>query len=70
VVEFIDTGVGIPAENINRIFDPFFSTKATGTGLGLFVCYSVVEGHHGTIEAQSEVGKGTRFTVKLPGYQE
>lgn len=70
VLEFVDTGVGIPQENINRIFDPFFSTKATGTGLGLFVCYSVVEGHHGTIEVESQVGSGTRFTVRLPSYQE
>ncbi|MEO8392486.1 MAG: response regulator [Chloroflexota bacterium] len=70
VIEFIDTGHGIPKENINKIFDPFFSTKATGTGLGLFVCYSVVEGHHGTIEVQSKVGKGTRFTIRLPAYHE
>lgn len=70
VIEFIDTGLGIPKENLDRIFDPFFSTKTTGTGLGLFVCYSVVEGHHGMIEVESEVGKGTRFTVRLPGYTE
>ncbi len=70
VIEFVDTGVGIPQEDIDRIFDPFFSTKATGTGLGLFVCYSVVEGHHGTIEVESKVGKGTRFTIHLPGYHE
>jgi signal transduction histidine kinase/CheY-like chemotaxis protein len=68
VIEFTDTGLGIPKENLAKIFDPFFSTKSTGTGLGLFVCYSVIEGHHGTIEVESEVGKGTRFTIKLPGY--
>ncbi len=70
VIEFIDTGVGIPAENLSKIFDPFFSTKATGTGLGLFVCYSVVEGHHGTIQAESRVKKGTRFIIRLPSYHE
>ncbi len=70
VIEFVDTGHGIPKEDIDKIFDPFFSTKATGTGLGLFVCYSVVEGHHGTIEVDSRLGKGTRFTIRLPGYKE
>ncbi len=70
VIEFKDTGHGIPAADIDRIFDPFFSTKPTGTGLGLFVCYSVVEGHHGTIEVKSKPGKGTRFTIQLPGYFE
>lgn len=68
VIEFTDTGHGIPKENLAKIFDPFFSTKSTGTGLGLFVCYSVIEGHHGSIEVESEVKKGTRFTIKLPGY--
>ncbi len=70
VIEFIDTGIGIPKENLDKVFDPFFSTKPTGTGLGLFVCYSVVEGHHGKIEVDSKVGKGTRFTIHLPGYHE
>lgn len=70
VIEFIDTGVGIPSENLGKIFDPFFSTKATGTGLGLFVCYSVVEGHHGTIQAESKVNQGTRFIIRLPSYHE
>jgi signal transduction histidine kinase len=70
VIECSDTGHGIPDSDIDRIFDPFFSTKTTGTGLGLFVCYSVVEGHHGTIEVKSKVGKGTRFTIRLPSYHE
>ena len=70
VIEFSDTGHGIPGADIDRIFDPFFSTKPTGTGLGLFVCYSVVEGHHGSIEVESKPGKGTHFTIQLPGYYE
>lgn len=70
VIEFIDNGHGIPKEDLDKIFDPFFSTKTTGTGLGLFVCYSVVEGHHGKIAVESEVGKGTRFTIRLPAHQE
>jgi signal transduction histidine kinase len=69
-IEFIDTGHGISKANLDKIFDPFFSTKATGTGLGLFVCYSVVEGHHGTIDVKSTLGKGTHFTVRLPAYHE
>ena len=62
-----DTGQGIPKENLGRIFDPFFSTKgARGTGLGLSVSYGIIEGHGGTIEVTSEVGKGTVFTITIP----
>lgn len=69
ITHFEDTGSGIPPENLDRIFDPFFSTKQTGTGLGLFVCYGVIQGHHGTISVESEVGKGTRFTISLPRHE-
>jgi two-component system NtrC family sensor kinase len=67
-VLFADTGVGIPEKNLHRIFDPFFTTKGDkrGTGLGLAVSYGIIERHHGQIEVQSEEGKGTTFTVKLP----
>ena len=67
-VNFSDTGCGIPEENLNRIFDPFFSTKADkkGTGLGLAVSYGIIERHYGRIEVQSEVGRGTTFTIHLP----
>ena len=63
-----DTGVGIPPENLSRIFDPFFTTKpvGSGTGLGLSLSYGIVTKHGGKIEVESEVGKGTRFTVRLP----
>jgi signal transduction histidine kinase len=69
LIQFIDNGSGIPNEQINRIFDPFFSTKANGTGLGLFVSYGIIQGHHGTIEVKSKVNNGTTFTIRLPIYQ-
>jgi signal transduction histidine kinase len=65
-IAFKDTGCGIPKENLAKIFEPLFSTKAKGTGLGLSVCRSLVEGHNGKIEVESEAGKGTTFRVKLP----
>lgn len=66
VLGFSDTGNGIPEEYLNKIFDPFFSTKSSGTGLGLFVSYGIIQSHHGTIEVQSTVNKGTTFTIRLP----
>jgi signal transduction histidine kinase len=65
-VSFADTGVGIPEENLGRLFEPLFTTKAKGIGLGMAVTKTLVEGHGGTIEVESEVGKGSTFTVKLP----
>jgi signal transduction histidine kinase len=67
-IEIRDTGGGIPPENLAKIFDTFFTTKRAvhGVGLGLSVCYNIVHQHGGTIEVQSEVGKGSGFTVKLP----
>jgi PAS domain S-box-containing protein len=61
-----DTGPGIPKENLNRIFQPLFSTKANGIGFGLSIAKMVVENHEGTIQAHSNPGKGTVFTVRLP----
>ena len=63
-----DTGVGIAAENMNRIFDAFFTTKGkvSGVGLGLSVCYGIVSQHRGSIEVQSSPGRGSTFTVILP----
>jgi GAF domain-containing protein/CheY-like chemotaxis protein len=65
-IEFADTGVGIPAEHINNIFDPFYTTKPKGMGLGLSVSYGIIERHGGQILVESEVGEGTTFIVRLP----
>jgi len=64
-VGFKDTGCGIPREDLDKVFEPLFSTKATGVGLGLTTCQSIIEGHRGKIEVESEVNKGTTFTIKL-----
>jgi len=64
-VKVSDTGHGIPGDTIGKIFDPLFTTKAKGIGLGLAVCRTIIERHQGQIEAESKVGKGTTFTVKL-----
>jgi signal transduction histidine kinase len=66
VVKIQDTGEGIPEEDIIRIFDPFFSTKTKGVGLGLTVCYGIVISHGGTIEVESKPKEGSIFTVSLP----
>jgi len=68
VVSISDTGIGIPQKNLSRIFDPFFTTKevGTGTGLGLSVSYGIIERLGGRIEVQSEINKGTTFTIVIP----
>ncbi|HSA32077.1 MAG TPA: ATP-binding protein, partial [Candidatus Omnitrophota bacterium] len=68
VLEVIDNGCGIPPEIIDKIFDPFFTTKKVGqgTGLGLSMVFTIIENHKGTIRAESEKGKGTKFTITLP----
>jgi two-component system sensor histidine kinase HydH len=67
-LSLIDTGAGIAADVLPKIFRPFFSTKAKsgGTGLGLATTKKIIEAHGGTIDVQSEVGKGTKFTIRLP----
>lgn len=67
VLEIIDTGVGIPPAAREKLFQVFFSTKPTGTGLGLPTVRKIVEAHRGTVQCDSEPGKGTRFTITLPG---
>ena len=69
-VSFKDTGIGIPKENMEKLFTPFFTTRAQGMGMGLAVCKKLINSHGGSIETESEEGKGSTFTVKLPVQQE
>jgi two-component system, NtrC family, sensor kinase len=64
-----DTGQGIPPEYLPNIFDPFFSTKSSGTGLGLSVSYGIIMNHNGNIKVDSTVSLGTTFTIELPSYK-
>lgn len=66
LLHFRDTGVGISPEDLPKIFDPFFTTKERGTGLGLFVSYTIIKNFGGDISVKSELGKGSTFTLKLP----
>ena len=67
-VAISDTGSGIQKENLSKIFDPFFTTKEVGkgTGLGLNMTYNIIQKHKGTIDVESETGKGTTFTIRIP----
>jgi signal transduction histidine kinase len=68
VITIEDTGVGIPKEELDRVFDPFYTTKevGVGTGLGLSIVYGIIEKHHGRIAVESKEGEGTRFTIRMP----
>jgi two-component system, sporulation sensor kinase E len=65
-VELIDTGHGIPPEQIPTLFKPFSSTKRGGTGLGLMISKKIVQEHSGTIRVDSKLGEGTKFTIQIP----
>jgi signal transduction histidine kinase len=65
-ISIADTGSGIPKEKIKDIFNPFFTTKETGTGLGLAITRRIIEEHKGVVDVESEMGKGTKFTISLP----
>jgi signal transduction histidine kinase len=66
-----DNGRGIPKENLNKTFDIFFTTKGPqGTGMGLSMAYRIIKDHNGNIDVDSEVGKGTIFTISLPVWKE
>jgi signal transduction histidine kinase len=69
VLDVIDTGVGMPDEVRERIFDAFFSTRPAGSGLGLPTARKIIEAHGGSIQVQSEPGKGSQFTVRLPVFE-
>lgn len=66
VLNIIDTGNGMSSEVVGRIFKPFYTTRAGGTGLGLPTTRKIIEAHSGSIDVESEPGKGTRFTIRLP----
>lgn len=66
IIKFEDTGVGIPEGNIEKIFNPFFTTYKEGTGLGLSICRNIINEHKGNISVESKLGKGTAFTIFLP----
>ncbi|MBM4087668.1 MAG: two-component sensor histidine kinase, partial [Planctomycetes bacterium] len=65
-IDITDTGVGIPPDRLDKIFRPFFSTKRSGTGLGLSTARRIIEQHGGSIAVHSEQGKGTNFVIRLP----
>lgn len=69
-IDIQDEGRGMTQEQINRLGEPYFTTKEKGTGLGMMVSYSIIKGMNGTIKVSSEYGKGTCFTLKLPFYQD
>lgn len=66
LIHFIDTGVGIPAAQLPKVFEPFFTTRSGGSGLGLPTVRKIAEAHGGTISAESEPGRGTKFSLRLP----
>ncbi|MBE1446992.1 ATP-binding protein [Paenibacillus sp. OAS669] len=66
VIEISDTGQGIPEHELDQIFLPFYTTKESGTGLGLSICHKIVQDHEGTMEVESQIGKGTKFTITVP----
>jgi PAS domain S-box-containing protein len=68
-IAFTDEGPGIDTKHLTRIFDPYFTTKQSGTGLGLTICYSIITKHHGLLKTESTLGVGTTFTIYLPAYQ-
>jgi signal transduction histidine kinase len=65
-ISFIDSGSGIDADSLSKIFDPFFTTKPDGTGLGLAITKKIIESHGGVLTVESEAGKGTIVSVRLP----
>ncbi|MCG8699837.1 MAG: ATP-binding protein, partial [Bacteroidales bacterium] len=68
IIKISDNGIGIDKKDLSQITDPFFTTKppGEGTGLGLSITYSIIKDHHGTIEFESEIKKGTTVTITLP----
>jgi len=69
IIKIVDTGVGLTAEALQKVFEPLYTTKATGTGLGLPICKEIIEAHHGAIGVTSLVGKGTSVTITFPRHE-
>ncbi len=63
-----DTGVGIPEENISKVFDPFYTSKTKGLGLGLFIVKKIVDAHEGEIKVVSSLGRGSKFSIFIPTF--
>jgi two-component system NtrC family sensor kinase len=66
IIQIADTGSGIESSHLEKLFEPFFSTKVKGVGLGLAISKEIIENHNGTIDVESKLGKGTMFTITLP----
>ena len=66
-VEIADTGTGLTAEECERLFTPYYTSKAHGTGLGLAIVQSIISDHGGRISVRSQPGQGTTFIIELPG---
>jgi signal transduction histidine kinase len=66
LLRIADQGAGIPAEIREKIFDLYFTTKSEGSGIGLAMTYRIIQLHHGSIEVQSEIGRGTEFALRIP----
>jgi signal transduction histidine kinase len=69
-IRFCDSGNGIDADALLRIFEPFYTTKPDGTGLGLAITRKIIDGHGGTLEVESVAGQGTTVLVRLPVMQD
>jgi signal transduction histidine kinase len=69
MIEFSDTGHGIPPDDLAKVFEPFYTTRSSNSGLSLAISYGIVEQHQGKLSVQSEVGHGTTFCLHLPAAQ-
>ena len=66
LLSFTDTGIGMSEQTLSKIFEPYFTTKSTGSGLGLTMVFKVVKEHNGEVNVSSHLGEGTTFTISLP----
>ncbi len=67
ILEIEDNGIGIREADLGKIFEPFFTTRDSGTGMGLSIAYDIIKKHGGTINVTSQIDRGTKFTIRLPG---